>query len=76
VHHVTQSRNSLWPVPSKVSVDAWIGDAVVEAVDDVLFRDIHDGGTDIEETACVGSQKLVTFLFALSKIVTSTYGLS
>jgi hypothetical protein len=55
MHHVTQPYNSLRPVPPEVSVDAWIGDAVVEAVDDVLLRDIRDGGTDIEETACVGS---------------------
>jgi hypothetical protein len=55
VHHVMQPRNSLWPVQPEVSVDAWIGDAVVEAVDDVLFRDIRNGGVDIEETACVGS---------------------
>jgi hypothetical protein len=37
VHHVTKPRNSLRPVPPEVSVDAWIGDAVVEAVDDVLL---------------------------------------
>jgi hypothetical protein len=55
MHHVTQPRNSLWPIPTEVSVDARIGDAVVEAVDDVLLRDICDGGTDIEEVACVGS---------------------
>jgi hypothetical protein len=55
VHHVTKPHNSLWPVPPEVSVDAWIGDAVVEAVDDVLLRDIRDGGTDIKETACIGS---------------------
>jgi hypothetical protein len=48
-------RNSLRPVPSEVFVDAWIGDAIVEAVDDVLLRDIRDGGSDIKETACVGS---------------------
>jgi hypothetical protein len=55
VHHVTQPRNSLRPVPPEVSVDAWISDAVVEAVDDVLLRDIRDEGANIEETACVGS---------------------
>jgi hypothetical protein len=55
VHHVTQSHNSLRLVLPEVSVDAWIGDAVVEAVNDVLFRDICDGGADIKETACVGS---------------------
>jgi hypothetical protein len=55
VHHVTQPCNSLQPVPPEVSVDAWIGDAVVEAVDDVLLLDIRDGGADIKETACIGS---------------------
>jgi hypothetical protein len=37
VHHVTQPRNSLRPVLPEVSVDVWIGDAVVEAVNDVLL---------------------------------------
>jgi hypothetical protein len=55
VHHVTQSRNSLWPILPEVSVDAWIGDAVVEAVNDVLLRNIRDGGADIKESACIGS---------------------
>jgi hypothetical protein len=55
VHHVVQPRNSLRPVSLEVSIDAWIGDAVVEAVDDVLLRDVCDGGADIKETACVGS---------------------
>jgi hypothetical protein len=54
MHHVTKPRNILWSVPPKVSVDAWIGDAVVEAVDDVLLRDIRKGGVDIEETTCIG----------------------
>jgi hypothetical protein len=54
VHHVMQPRNSLRPVLPEVFVDAWIGDAVVEAVDDVLLRDIRNGGADIEEMACIG----------------------
>jgi hypothetical protein len=52
-HHVMQPCNSLRPVPPEVSVDAWVGDAVVEAVDDVLLRDVHNGGVDIEATACI-----------------------
>jgi hypothetical protein len=72
VHHITKARNSLWLVPPKISVDAWVGDAVVEAVDDVVLRDVHDGGADVEEATCVGPQELVTFLLTLSKIVTST----
>jgi hypothetical protein len=55
VHHVMQPRNSLRPVPPEVSIDVWIGDAVVEAEDDVLLQDIRDGGSEIKETACVGS---------------------
>jgi hypothetical protein len=72
VHHITKARNSLRPVPPKIPVDAWVGDAVVEAVDDVILRDVRDGGADVEEATCVGPQELVTFLFTLSKIVTST----
>jgi hypothetical protein len=72
VHHVTKARNSFWPVPPEVSIDAWVGDAVVEAVDDVFLRDVRDGGANVEEMMCVGPQELVTFLFTPSKIVMST----
>jgi hypothetical protein len=72
VHHVTKSHNSFRPVPSKVSEDARVGDAVVEAVDDVVLRDVRDGSANVEEVMCVGPQELVMFLFTLSKIVTST----
>jgi hypothetical protein len=72
VHHITKAHNGLWPVPPKISVDAWVGDAVVEAVDDVILRDVRDGGVDVEETACVGPQELVTFLLTLGKIMMST----
>jgi hypothetical protein len=72
VHHVTKARNSFQPVPPEVSVDAWIGDAVVDAIDDVVLRDVRDGSANIEEATCVGPQELVMFLFTLSKIVTST----
>jgi hypothetical protein len=54
VHHVMKPRNSFRPVPPKVSVDAWAGDAIVEVVDCVLLRDIRNGGADIEETVCIG----------------------
>jgi hypothetical protein len=54
VHHVTKPRNSFRSVPPKVSVDVWVGDAVVEAVDDVFLQDIRNGSMDIEETACIG----------------------
>jgi hypothetical protein len=45
MHHVMKPHNSLQPVPPKVPV---------EAVDDVLLRDIRNGGADIEEAACIG----------------------
>jgi hypothetical protein len=70
MHHIMKARNSLWPVPLKIPIDAWVGDAVVEAVDDVVLRDVRDGGADVEEATCVGPQELVTFLFTLSEIVT------
>jgi hypothetical protein len=53
VHHLMKSCNSFWSVPPKVSIDAWVGEAIVEAVDDVLFRDVRNGGSHVEETACV-----------------------
>jgi hypothetical protein len=73
VHHVTKARNSFWPIPPEVSVDAWVGDAVVEAVDDVVLLDVRNRSVNVKEAMCVGPQELVTFLFTLSKIVTSTY---
>jgi hypothetical protein len=72
VHHITKARNSLRPVPPKISVDARVGDAVVETIDDVVLRDVRDGGADVEEATCVGPQKLIMFLLTLSKIMTST----
>jgi hypothetical protein len=72
VHHITKARNSLRPILPKISIDAWVGDAVVEAVDDVVLQDVRDGGANVEEETRVGLQELVTFLFTLSKIVTST----
>jgi hypothetical protein len=37
VHHFTKARNSLRPVPPEILVDAWVGDAVVETIDDVVL---------------------------------------
>jgi hypothetical protein len=53
VHHVMKSYNSFWSIPPKVSKDAWVGEAIVEVVDDVLFRDVRNGGSYVKETACV-----------------------
>jgi hypothetical protein len=54
VHHVMNLCNSFRSVPPKISVDAWVGDAVVEAVDDVFLRDIRNGSANVEETTCIG----------------------
>jgi hypothetical protein len=72
MHHITKARNSFWPIPPEVSVDAWVGDAVVEAVDNVVLRDVRDGSADVEEATCIGPQEPVTFLFTPSKIMMST----
>jgi hypothetical protein len=72
VQHITKARNSLRPVPPEIPVDAWVGDAVVEAVNDVVLRDVRDGGANVEKATCVGPQELVTFLFTLGKIMMST----
>jgi hypothetical protein len=53
VHHIMKLSNSFRSVLPKVSVDAWVGDAVVEAVDDVFLRDIRNRSADVEEKACV-----------------------
>jgi hypothetical protein len=72
VHHIMKACNSLRPVPPEIPVDAWVGDAFVETIDDVVLRDVRDGGADVEEATCVGPQELVTFLLTLSTIVMST----
>jgi hypothetical protein len=72
VHHITKARNNLQPVSPEISIDARVGDAVVELVDDVILRDVHDGGANVEEATRVRPQELVRFLLTLSKIVTST----
>jgi hypothetical protein len=72
MHHITKARNSFWPVPPEVSVYARVRDAGVETVDDVLLRDVRDGGADVEEATRVGPQELVAFLLALGKIMSST----
>jgi hypothetical protein len=72
VHHITKARNSLWPVPPEIPIDARVGDAVVEAIDDVILRNVRDSSTNIEEATRVGPQELFMFLLALGKIVSST----
>jgi hypothetical protein len=67
VHHITKARNSLRPVPPEIPIYARVGDAVVETIDDVVLRDVGDGSANVEETTCVGSQKLITFLLTPSR---------
>jgi hypothetical protein len=45
--------NSFRSIPPKVSIDAWVIDAVAEAVDDVFLRDIRNGGAHVEKMACI-----------------------
>jgi len=41
---------SLGALPNEISKDKAAGQALVEAVDDVLFSDVGDGGTLLKET--------------------------
>jgi hypothetical protein len=54
VHHITKAYNSFRHVPPEIPVYARVGDAVVEAIDDVVLRDVRDGGADVEEATRVG----------------------
>jgi hypothetical protein len=45
---------------------------LLEAVDDILIRDIGDGGMGIEEASGVGPQGLVLLLLALRQVVACT----
>jgi hypothetical protein len=44
----------------------------MEAVDNILLRDVGDCGACVEETMSVGSQELVMFRFVLRQTVMST----
>jgi hypothetical protein len=59
MHHVTKPCNSFWSVPPKVSVDAWVGDAIIEAVDDVFLRDIRNGVAKVLGLAFAEKQQRV-----------------
>jgi hypothetical protein len=37
VHHIAKPCDSFRSIPSKLSVDVWVGDAIVEAIDDVFL---------------------------------------
>jgi hypothetical protein len=48
LHHV-QPCDGLRSVAAKISKESLVGDAVVEAVDDVLLKDVIDGGACVKE---------------------------
>jgi hypothetical protein len=73
LHHVMESCDGLGVIAAKILVEELVANAVVESVDDVLFRDVGDGGTRLKEIAGVLAQGLATFLFALGQVVTSIY---
>ena len=49
-HHVVKFCDSLGALPNEISEDKAAGQALVEAVDDVLFSNVGDGGTLLKET--------------------------
>jgi hypothetical protein len=72
LHHVMKFHDGVGPVASKVAVEVPLGEAILEAVDDVLVEDVGDGGTGVEEALGVGPQDLVLLLLALRQVMTST----
>jgi hypothetical protein len=58
-------RDVLRTVTAKVSKESLVGEAIVEAVDDILLGDVGSSGTSVEETVSVGSQEVVMFQLAL-----------
>jgi hypothetical protein len=55
LHHVAEPHDGLGSVATEISKESLIGDAVVEAVEDVLLGDVGDGSVCVEEAASVGS---------------------
>jgi xanthine dehydrogenase molybdopterin-binding subunit B len=54
LHHVAKLYGGPGAVASEVTVDVLHGEAVLEAVDDVLVGDVGDGGAYLEEAPSVG----------------------
>jgi hypothetical protein len=65
LHHVANLHGSLGAVASDVAKDVLHGEAVLEAVDDILIGDVGDSGAHLEETPGVGPQGLVLLLLNL-----------
>ena len=60
-------------ISSKIAVRGLSFKAVVEVVDDVLVRDVGDGGPLIEEALNIRPQGLARLLLAHCKGVASSY---
>ena len=64
-HHITEFRDSLGALPAEIPKDEAVGQALVEAVDDVLVTDVDDGGALLKEMSHVVPQGFVPALFTL-----------
>ena len=69
MHHLSERCNSFGFVPTKIFINVWIGNTVVEVVDDILVGDVGDCGADVEEASCVGAERFVSVLPAVSQIM-------
>ena len=62
-HHITKGHDQSRAVSTEVAVQLLGGEAVVEAVDDVVGDDVGDGGACVEKPLDVRPQGLATFFF-------------
>ena len=72
-HHVAEFRNGSGLLAAEILEDVDVEEALMVAVDDVVFSDVGDGGAILQEMLRVISQGLILGLFALGHIMTSTY---
>ena len=49
-HHVAKGHDRAGSIPFEVTIELLSGEAVVEAVDDVVIGDVGDGGARVEES--------------------------
>lgn len=73
LHHVTKLHDGLGAAFPEVSEEVPLVEAVLEEVDDIIVRDLCDGGACLKEAAGVGPQGLVLLLFALGQVRASNY---
>jgi hypothetical protein len=50
LHHVTKGRNRPWTIAAENAVELLDGEAVMEAVDDVVVGNVRECGAGVEET--------------------------